>query len=50
MKYGQLQCGGKMDWSCKQIETLYTIKFLCCMERLVGWSVPSAGISQVEAP
>jgi len=50
MKYGQLHHRGRIDWNSKQIETLYTIKFLCCMERLVGWSVPSAAISQVEDP
>lgn len=50
MKYGKLHCRGKMDWSSEQIETLYMIKLLCCMERLVGWSVRSAAISQVEDP
>ena len=48
MKYGKLHCRGKMDWSSKQMVTLYLIKLQCSVKRLVGWSVLSAAISHVE--
>jgi hypothetical protein len=44
MKYRKLHCRGKMAWISEQMETLYVIKLLCSVKRLVGWSVVSAAI------